>query len=88
MSILTPFFNLIKPAKNDPAAIAQLNANMDKIDAEMHKPPLTFNGIEPDPTTRNLQVTTVPLADNLTSEEAQINTGTYIIRTRITNIFI
>ena len=81
MSILTPFFNLIKPAKNDPTAIAQINANMDTIDTEMHRPPLTVNGIEPNSTTRNLEITTVPLADNLTTEEAQINTGTYVLRT-------
>lgn len=80
MSILTTFFNLIKPAKTDPAAIAQINANMDTIDAEMHRPPLTVNDIQPDPTTRNIQITTVPLADNLTSDETQINQGTYIIR--------
>lgn len=81
MSILTPFFNLIKPAKNDPTAIAQINANMDTIDTEMHRPPLTVNGIEPNSTTRNVEITTVPLADNLTTEEAQINTGTYVLRT-------
>ena len=81
MSILTPFFNLIKPAKTDPTAIAQINSNMDVIDTEMHRPPLTVNDIEPDPETRNIPITTVPLADNLTSDEAQINQGTYIIRT-------
>ena len=81
MSILTPFFNLIKPQKTDPTAIAQINSNMDTIDTEMHRPPLTVNGIEPNSTTRDLQITTVPLADNLTTEEAQINTGTYILRT-------
>ena len=81
MSILTPFFNLFKLQKTDPYAISQFNDNMDIIDTEMHKPPLTFNGIQPDPETRDLNVTTVPLADNLTSDEAQINTGTYIIRT-------
>ena len=42
---------------------------------------LTVNGIEPNSTTRDLQITTVPLADNLTTEEAQINQGTYILRT-------
>ena len=81
MSILTPFFNLFKLQKSDPYAFTQFNDNMDKIDAEMHKPPLTVNQIEPDSTTRDIQITTVPLADNLTSDEAQINTGTYIIRT-------
>lgn len=81
MSILTPFFNLFKLQKTDPYAISQFNANMDTIDTEMHKPPLTVNEIEPDPETRDIQIEVVPLADNLTSEEAQINTGTYIIRT-------
>lgn len=81
MSILTPFFNLIKPQKTDATAIAQINSNMDTIDTEMHRPPLTVNGLEPNSTTRNLEITTVPLADNFTSEEAQINQGTYILRT-------
>jgi hypothetical protein len=81
MSILTPIFNLFKLQKTDKYNIAQFNSNMDIIDAEMAKPPLTVNEIEPDPETRNIQIETVPLADNLTSEEAQINTGTFIIRT-------
>ena len=81
MSILTPFFNLIKPAKNDPAAIAQINANMDTIDTEMHKPPLTVNGIEPDAETRDLALETVPYAENLASDIVQVNTGTFIQRT-------
>lgn len=81
MSILTPFFNLFKVAKTDPYDIEHFNANMDTIDTEMHRPPLTVNEIEPDPETRDITVTTVPLADNLTSDEAQINSGTYIART-------
>ena len=81
MSILTPFFNLFKVQKPDPYDIAHFNANMDTIDTEMHRPPLTVNEIEPDPETRNIPITTVPLADNLTSDEAQINSGTYTERT-------
>lgn len=81
MSILTPFFNLFKLQKTDPYAISQFNSNMDTIDTEMHKPPLTVNQIEPDPETRDIPIDVVPLADNLTSDEAQINTGEYIIRT-------
>ena len=81
MGVLTPFFNLFKPAKTDSQKIAKLNENFDIIDTEMHKPPLTINGIGPDPVTRDTEITTVPLADNLTSEEAQINTGTFIERT-------
>ena len=81
MSVLTSFFNLIKPSKTDGVKVSDFNSNMDIIDTEMHRPPLTVNGIEPDPTTRDLEIETVPLADNLTSEEAQINTGTFIERT-------
>ena len=81
MSILTPFFNLFKVQKTDSYDIAHFNDNMDIIDTELHRPPLTVNEIEPDPETRNIRITTVPLADNLTSDEAQINTGTYIART-------
>lgn len=81
MSLLTSFFNLFKLAKTDDYDIQQFNDNMDIIDTEMHRPPLSVNEIDPDPVTRNITVTTVPLADNLTSEEAQINEGTYIERT-------
>ena len=81
MGVLTPFFKLFKPAKTDSQKIAKLNENFDIIDTEMHKPPLTVNGHSPDPTTRDIQFDTIPLADNLTSEEAQINTGMFIERT-------
>lgn len=81
MSILTPFFHLYKKIKGEPFSIEQFNGNMDIIDTEMHRPPLTVNGIEPDSTTRDLELQVVPLADNLTSEEAQINTGIFVIRT-------
>ena len=80
MSILTPFFHLLKLVKGDPYDIQQFNANMDIIDTEMHRPPLTVNNIQPDPTSRNIQITTVPLADNLTSDQMQTNTGIYIVR--------
>ena len=81
MGILTPFFNLFKPAKTDAQAVAKLNENFDTIDTEMHRPPLTVNNIEPNPSTRNLDLETVPLADNLTSDQAQHDTGTFIERT-------
>ena len=80
MSILTPFFNLIKPAKTDPAAIAQINTDLDIIDTEMHKPPLTVNGVEPNPETRDLYLSEVPLAGNLASDIAQVSNGLYIER--------
>lgn len=81
MSVLTSFFNLFKLAKTDRYSIDQFNANMDTIDTEMHRPPLTVNEIEPDPETRNINLEVVPLADNLTSDQAQMNTGTFLIRT-------
>lgn len=81
MSLRTTFFNLLKLIRTDRYSIDEFNENMDIIDEEMHRPPLTVNETEPDPETRNIQIDTVPLADNLTSDEAQINTGTFIIRT-------
>lgn len=81
MSILTPFFNLIKPAKTDRYKVSDFNANFDTIDTEMHRPPLTVNGNQPDPVTRDIHLETVPLADNLSSDEAIFNQGTYLVRT-------
>lgn len=81
MSLFTRFFNLIKPAKTDGVKVADFNANMDTIDAEMHKPPLTVNGVLPDPETRNIALETVPLADNLSSDDAQFSQGTFMVRT-------
>lgn len=79
MSSTTPYFDLLKPAKTDGVKVSDFNSNSDTIDTEMHKPPLTVNNTSPD-SSRNINITTVPLADNLTSDEAQINEGTYIIR--------
>lgn len=81
MSILTPFFNLIKPAKTDRYKVSDFNANFDTIDTEMHRPPLTVNGVLPDPETRNIPLQTVPLADNLSSDDAIFNQGEYLVRT-------
>ena len=80
MSILTPFFNLIKPAKNNGVKVADFNSNMDIIDTEMHRPPLTVNGNLPNEA-RNIYLETVPLADNLSSDEAQFVTGSFLART-------
>ena len=81
MSILTQFFNLIKPAKTDRYKVSDFNANFDTIDTEMHRPPLTVNGVVPDPETRNIALQTVPLADNLSSDDAIFNQGKYLVRT-------
>ena len=72
MSVLTSFFNLFKLAKTDKYDIAQFNANMDTIDTEMHRPPLTVNEISPNPITRNISIQTVPLADNLTRDRKSV----------------
>ena len=80
MSILTPFFNLIKPGKSDLYKVSDFNANFDTIDTEMHKPPLTINGISPDPETRDTQVNEVPLADNLSTDVAQLVGGEFVQR--------
>lgn len=77
---VTSNFDLEKITDADEYGYEKFNDNMTVIDEEMAKPPLTVNDTEPDEE-RNIQITTVPLADNLTSDEAQINTGTYIIRT-------
>ena len=77
----TPNFGLDELTGSEGYNIEKFNGNMNKIDTELFKTPLTVNDIQPDPETRNIPITTVPLADNLTSDEAQINTGTFIIRT-------
>ena len=80
MSLLTAFFNLIKPAKTDGVKVSDFNSNMDIIDSEMHRPPLSVNGVFPDSTTRDLELEEVPLAGNLSSDEAQSSFGTFIER--------
>ena len=84
MSLLTAFFNLIKPAKTDGVKVSDFNSNMDIIDTEMHRPPLSVNGVFPDSTTRDFELEEVPLAGNLSSEEikkeAQSSFGTFIER--------
>lgn len=81
MGVLTPFFNLFKPAKTDPLAISRINSDLDIIDTELHRPPLTVNQTEPDSETRDIHIETVPLANDLSSDQAQINQGTYVLRT-------
>lgn len=81
MSLRTAFFNLFKLQKSDDYSISEFNSNMDTIDVEMHRPPLTVNGIEPDSETRDLNLEIVPLADDLSSDQAQQGVGTFIERT-------
>ena len=81
MSTSTPNFGLVKPGQNELYDVDVFNGNMDKIDSEMHKPPLTVNGIEPSNTTRNINITQVALADNLATDIAQVSAGAFIERT-------
>ena len=81
MGALTTFFNLFKPAKTDGYNVVEdFNNNFDIIDEEMHKPPLTINGIAPNPVTRDLGLTEVPLAANLSSDIAQVVDGAFMQR--------
>ena len=80
MGAFTSFFNLFKPSKSDKVKVSDLNPNWDTIDTEMHKPPLTVNGTEPDEN-RNIYIDEVPLAANLSSDIAQFVSGGFIERT-------
>ena len=80
MSILTTFFNLIKPEKGDRYKVSDFDENFDIIDAEMHKPPLSVNGVYPTPATRDISLNKVPLADNLASDDTQAAFGDFVDR--------
>lgn len=81
MSTKTTNFDLVKPAQNEILNVDVFNGNMDIIDAEMAKPPLTVNNVRPNATTRNLYLEKVPLSDNLASDIAQLNSGVFVQRT-------
>ena len=59
--------------------VSELNENFGIIDEEMAKPPLTVNNTQPD-ASRNIQINEVPLADNLVSDESQVATGAFVLR--------
>ena len=81
MSALTRFFKLIKPGKPDGYKVKDFNDNFDIIDTEMHRPPLSVNGVFPDPETRDLPIEEVPLAQNLATDIAQLIVGAFKERT-------
>ena len=76
----TTYFDLNKPAGTDLVDVSEFNDNFDTIDTEMHRPPLTVNGVSPD-SNRNVLISSVPVADNIASDESQILTGDFVIRT-------
>lgn len=80
MSSSTTHFGLVKPAGTDTVNISPLDSNLETIDTEMYKPPLTVNGVSPDGS-RNITISSVPVADNISSDESQILTGDFVIRT-------
>ncbi|MBO5959450.1 MAG: hypothetical protein J6Q65_04955 [Lentisphaeria bacterium] len=79
MATETTNFGLVMPDGTDPVDVSAFNEDLETIDAEMAKPPLTVNGNQPD-SERNIQINTVPLADNLVSDESQIATGAFVLR--------
>ena len=81
MSLLTDIFNFFKPQKTDPAAIGQLSANWDRLDGLLAETPETVNGVPVTEGTRDIQLSSIPLADNLTSDATQFSEDVYIERT-------
>ena len=79
MSTQTTNFEMTMPGTSDTYDISTYNTNLQKIDTEMAKPPLTVNNTSPN-ASRNIQIDTVPLADNLVSDESQVITGDFILR--------
>ena len=80
MSTKTTNIELVKPAEAEGLDIDVLNSNYDIIDDEVGKRPLSVNGETPG-VDGDIEIDTVKFADNLTSEDAQANTGEFIIRT-------
>ena len=80
MSTSTPNFGLVEPAKSELYNVQVFNGNMEIIDTEMHKPPLTVNDLSPDED-RNIYIEEVPLANNLASDIAQLNNSEFVERT-------
>lgn len=77
----TDVFDFNKPEKTDPAAIAWLSANWEKLDALLAETPETVNSTPVTEGTRNIRIDEVPLADNLATDTTQFNAGDYIVRT-------
>ena len=81
MGLLSTIFNFILPQKTDPAAIGDLSSNWQKLDSELAQTPTTVNDTHVTEGTRNIKIDEVPLADNLTSDQAQYTESSFIERT-------
>ncbi len=80
MGLLSDIFHFILPQKIDPAAIKDLADNFEALDGYLGETPVTVNNTPVTEGTRNIDLSTVPLAENLTSDQTQLNSGTYVIR--------
>lgn len=81
MSTQTTNFNMVLPAQTDGYNIETLNGNFGIIDTEMAKPPLTVNGKSPAGSDRDIEIDTVPFAENLATDIPQRVTGAFVQRT-------
>ena len=76
----TPNIGLVKQAGTEYGDVEILNSNLDKIDEEIGKRGKTINGIQPDPN-GNYQVSEVPFARQLVTDDQQQSSGEYLFRT-------
>lgn len=80
MADKTTHYRLNKPTVAEQLDISDLNENMDIIDGELYGRAKSLNGIAPDEN-GNIELTTVPLAENLTSSYNQTSQESFVIRT-------
>lgn len=80
MADKTTHYRLNKPTVAEQLDISDLNENMDIIDGELYGRAKSLNGIAPDEN-GNIELTTVPLAENLTSSYNQTSHESFVIRT-------
>ena len=80
MATETPNIGLVKQAGTEYGDVEILNSNFDKIDEEIGKRGKTINGIQPDPN-GNYQVSEVPFARQLVTDDQQQSSGEYLFRT-------
>lgn len=80
MADKTTHYRLNKPTVAETMDIGDLNENMDIIDGELYVRVKSLNGIAPDEN-GNVEMNTVPLAENLTSSYNQTSQESFVIRT-------
>lgn len=80
MADRTTHYRLNKPTVAEAMDISDLNENMDIIDGELYGRVKSLNGNTPDEN-GNVEMNTVPLAENLTSSYNQTSQESFVIRT-------